>query len=267
MTGMSTEKLGQSVTRSMSDQDGISIPCIPSIAFFFEAALVPPRDIIISSDRMLDVNSACFVVFTSGTTGPPKGVVQRRSYLITYVVADVSHYSITDQDTVLHVVPVHQATGVGPTLLPFLSAGACVEFRSGGFDTAWTWERWRQGGITFFSGVPTMYMRLMRYFEEDIMTRQPPEAREQYVAGVRAIRILMCGTSALPGPVQDFWSRLRGKPIQTRYGATEFGVIIKTDPDSGDAPKNSVGRPVAGVTLKISDEGQLMVKSPFMFSK
>ena len=66
----------------------------------------------------------------------------------------------------------------------------------------------------------------MRYYEENI-AHQPPEIRDQYIAGARGIRAMLCGTSALPGPVQDFWNRIRDKPILTRYGATELERLLR----------------------------------------
>lgn len=252
--------------RSIGDKQGVDLPCISPIAAFFDRALLPVEDIVISSDRVLDMNAPAVVIFTSGTTGPPKGAVQRRHYLSGYAGADAAHYNVNEKDTVLHVVPVHHATGVGLTILPFLLSGACVEFRSDPFDAAWTWERWRQGGLTFFSGVPTMYLRMMRYYEETI-AKKPAEVRDQYIAGARGVRVMLCGTSALPAPLQGFWRDLRNRPILTRYGATEFGTVLKTDPDSLETPRDSVGRLVAGASLKITDEGHLLVKSPYMFSK
>ncbi|KAJ5135243.1 uncharacterized protein N7515_004521 [Penicillium bovifimosum] len=261
-----SEQTAQSVIRFMEEQKGVRIPCVSPIASHFSPTLIPADEMAISSGLVPDMNGAALVIFTSGTTGPPKGAVQRRSYISGNGEADADHYRITDQDTVLHILPVHHASGVGLTFLPFLAAGASIEFRSGSFDTAWTWERWRRDGLTFFSGVPTIYMRMMRYYEENI-ANQPPEVRDQYIAGARRIRVMLCGTSALPGPVQEFWHQLRNKPILTRYGATEFGAVIKTDLGSDGTPQNSVGRLAEAVTLKLTDEGEILLKCPYMFSK
>lgn len=56
----------------------------------------------------------------------------------------------------MHCLPVHHVTGIGTTFMPFVLAGATVEFRSGGFEPAAVWERWREGEVTLYSGVPTM---------------------------------------------------------------------------------------------------------------
>ncbi|KAJ5817120.1 hypothetical protein N7447_009353 [Penicillium robsamsonii] len=225
------------------------------------------QDIVLSAGQFSNPNQAGLVIFTSGTTGPPKGVVQRRGQLLENAELVADHYRITDQDVVQHMLPVHHATGIGITQLPFLVSGACVEFRSSSFDAAWTWERWRQGGLTVFSGVPTLYSRLKQHFE-DVIALLPPQEQASYIQGARKLRILLCGTSALPGPVQQFWTELMGgRPVLTRYGATEIGSIFKVDLNPVGTPANSVGRLEPGVSAKISGEGLLMVKGPYMFSK
>lgn len=193
----------------------------------------------------------------------------KRAFLHDCSESVADHFGITEQDVILHVLPVHHATGVGINFLPYIFAGACVEFRSGGVDIAWLWERWRKGGLAVFSGVPTIYMRMMRYFESKLAIL--PEAEKgEYIAGARGFRALLCGTSALPSPVQKFWiDILGGKRIVTRYGATEIGAIFKMPLDAGDIPDGSVGPVFPGVTVKLSegDEGEILVKSPYMFSK
>ncbi|KAL4887966.1 hypothetical protein BDV59DRAFT_211601 [Aspergillus ambiguus] len=238
-----------------------------TIAEHLDMAVVEREDITISSNRFLNLNKAGLVIFTSGTTGPPKGVVHRRGQLTENAEIIAEQYRITDEDTAQHLLPVHHATGIGITLLPFLISGACVEFRSGGFDPEWTWNRWRQPGITVFSGVPTIYTRMKQYFE-DVISPMPPHVRNEFIQGARRLRILLCGTSALPSPVQTFWTEiLGGKQILTRYGATEIGSIFKVDLDPADTPPNSVGRLEPGFSIKLTDEGLLLAKGPLMFSK
>ncbi|KAL2867250.1 uncharacterized protein BJX67DRAFT_381264 [Aspergillus lucknowensis] len=227
---------------------------------------LPAHSIIVSSDIVPNINAAALVIFTSGTTGPPKGAVQRRSYLTTAAEDVADHYRLTESDTVLHLLPVHHATGIGVTFLSFLLSGACIEFRGGSFDPAWTWERWRRGGVTVFSGVPTIYTRMMRYFNTHIAPLATQE-RAAYVDGARKLRVLLCGTSALPSPVHDFWSKiLGGKSILTRYGGTEFHAVLKAALD-GSTPVNSVGLVSPGVSLKLTEEGMVLVKGPNLFSK
>ena len=231
--------------------------------------LLSPSQIIISSERFLPDNQAGLIIFTSGTTGPPKGAVWSRGTIREAARSIVDFYDLTSSDVILHVLPVHHVTGITMTLTPFLMVGACIEFKSGSFSPEWMWKRWREGGLTYFSGVPTIYMRLMRYFTQFI---QPllKEEREEYVRGVNQFRGMLCGTSALPAPVQEFWTKLRnGKAMLTRYGGTEFGAVFKVPLEDQGIPIGSVGKLVPGMDVKLSegDEGEVLVRSPLMFSK
>ncbi|KAH6875180.1 hypothetical protein BKA58DRAFT_454024 [Alternaria rosae] len=249
----------------------------------FQAVVIQPPnarptlkagEIIISSDRTMDENAPAVVIFTSGTTGPPKGAVMRRSFVFDCALEVADHYQLIEDDVVLHVLPVHHATGVGINFFPSLVAGSCIEFRSGGFDEERMWERWKQGAsdtkqrITVFSGVPTIYMRMRRYYQQRI-SKLPADEIAKYVAGARQFRACLCGTSALPQPLDDFWKHLMQKPILQRYGATEFGAIFKMRLGDECVPEGSVGELASGVDAKLSggDEGEVLVKSPHMFSK
>ncbi|KAF1358646.1 putative AMP-binding enzyme [Lizonia empirigonia] len=244
------------------------------IASCIYATTLCSSDILISSDRPLEENAPGVVIFTSGTTGPPKGAVMRRSFVFDCALSVADHYRLAEDDVMLHVLPVHHATGVGINFFPFLISGSRIEFRSGGFDEVWMWERWKQGAtnprrrLTFFSGVPTIYMRMRRHYQR-YLVKLPSEELGKYIAGARQFRACLCGTSALPQPLNDFWSTLMQKNIVQRYGATEFGAVFKVRLDDKKVPEGSVGQIASGVDIKLSegDEGEVLVKSPHMFSK
>lgn len=260
--------LARSVIQHVNSR-GANIRCFDVLPHLVGAPSLTPYDIVISSGRCLDPDAPGVVIFTSGTTGKPKGSVMRRSYAYECATAIGDGYDLVSSDVVLHVLPVHHTTGLGTSFFPFLNFGACVEFQSSSFDPAWVWNRWRRGGITVFSAVPTIYMRMQWYYEQNLASL-PPQERETYVAGANQLRALFCGSSALQDRVQQFWTQLRGRPILTRYGASEFPGCIKVPADyDPQLPSGSVGMAVPGVELKLTegDEGELLVKSPFMFSK
>ncbi|KAJ9616417.1 hypothetical protein H2200_000135 [Cladophialophora chaetospira] len=228
-----------------------------------------PSQIQISSDAYFDLNKSGLVIFTSGTTGPPKGGVKRRGFFYDVASSFSDQHGIKEGDVVLHVLPVHHATGVTVTLIPFLYSGGCIEFRSGGFNVEWMWERIRQGKLAFFSGVPTIYMRLMAYYEKRLSSL-PAAELQPYVEGVNEFKALLCGTSALPRPLQQKWTKLReGRAILTRYGGTEFANAFTVTPWAEGVPDGSVGEKAPGVDMKLSegDEGEILTRSPLMFSK
>ena len=247
---------------------GVGYACI-QITPHLMRPLLPLDQMIVSSDAYFDLNKSGLVIFTSGTTGPPKGGVKRRGFFYDVATMFGDQYDMREGDAVLHVLPVHHATGVTLTLLPFLICGGCIEFRSGGFDVAWTWERIKKADLDFFSGVPTIYMRLMAHFEQHL-SKLSHDRVQEYIEGARRIRTMLCGTSALPRPLQDKWTKMRnGQRILTRYGGTEFGNAYTVSPWLEDVPDGSVGIKMAGVDMKLRSEpeGEVLVRSPIMFSK
>lgn len=251
------------------NRQGFNLGCFDVLPHLPQKPELSPYDITISSTKFLDGNAPGIVIFTSGTTGKSKGAVMRRSYTYETATAIGDGYEIVPTDVILHVLPVHHTTGLGTSFFPFLNFGACIEFQTNSFDPAWVWQRWRQGGITVFSGVPTIYMRLKWYFEKHISSL-PSMEQQEFINAANQLRALLCGSSALVDSVQHFWTSLRQRPILARYGASEFPGCIKigAEPDP-NLPVGSVGTAIPGVELKLSegDHGELLVKSPWMFSK
>jgi malonyl-CoA/methylmalonyl-CoA synthetase len=261
-------KLGQGLEEAINSGHDATFRSIRIRPYVMQPCM-KPEEFQISSDRYMDINKSGYVIFTSGTTGPPKGGVKRRGFLYDVATQFSDQHGIREGDLVLHVLPVHHATGITVTLLPFLWSGGTIEFRSGGFDTKWTWERIRKADLDFFSGVPTIYMRLMQYYEQ-VLSKLPDAP--QYVQGASRIRAMLCGTSALPRPLQQKWTALRGgSGILTRYGGTEFGNAFTVTPwlAKQGVPDGSVGTKGPGVDLKLSngDEGEVLIRTPIMFSK
>lgn len=256
-----------------------------SVHPYLNQPTIPAEQIILSQDHFLSETEPGLVIFTSGTTGPPKGAVMRRSFMSTSSQGIADWYHLTEADTVLHTLPVHHATGLAGTLLPFILSGACIEFQSGGFNAARTWERWRQGGLTVFSGVPTMYLRLMRHYEKNIKTMSPMWAAS-YVDAARSLRVLMSGSAALPNSLQEAWMKLLGgKRVMERYGSTEMGCVCATEPGDQSNPhvrlyilrqhsmlmvrQGSVGKLYPGIEVKLAngEEGEVLLKTVHGFLK
>lgn len=186
--------------------------------------LVPLRDIIISSQQTPDESRAGLVIFTSGTSGPPKGTVLPRLTLGMGVQNVIDLYSIESSDVMMHCLPVHHATGILVTFLPFITAGGCVEFHQK-FDAVTTWERWARGGITYFSGVPTIYSRLVTAYKQRLGVNQKLPI-ESYSATAAKFKGFLCGTSSPNARLRDDWKMLTGKRLIERYGASEIGIVF-----------------------------------------
>jgi malonyl-CoA/methylmalonyl-CoA synthetase len=267
LAGSSALDLGyelEKVTREGRDEN---FRCIP-IKDTLQTPCLSTEDIYISTNGSLDENAPGVVIFTSGTTGPPKGAVMRRSFTHDFAYQIADHYGFSEGDVLLHCLPVHHATGIGVMFFPPLIAGATIEFRSGGFDEEWMWKRWREGAVNpakrlaFFSGVPTIFMRMRRHYQQ-VLSKLQPALIAEYVAGARQFRAVLCGTSALPHPIAEFWTDLLQNRIVQRYGGTEFGAVYKVRMGDLDVPDGSVGERVAGYDVHLSggDEGEVLVKN------
>lgn len=261
--------MGEALTKEIRSTTNPDFALVP-IKSYEEEPQITLDDIKISSNPYHDPNGPGIVIFTSGTTGPPKGAVLKRAAVIDSSLCFAQQIGIKETDVLLHLLPVHHATGIWVSFFPFIQTGACIEFKSGGFDSQWTWNRWKQGGLTHFTGVPTIYMRMMRYYLEHI-TKLPLQEKQGYEAAARAFKVCLCGTSALPKPINDFWTKMmNGRRIVQRYGSTELGVVFNMSPDpSVQIPDGSVGELTAGVEMKLSegDQGEVLVRSFSMFSK
>jgi len=146
------------------------------------------------------------------------------------------------------------------------------------FSTRGVWQRWRESyasegkkvepNITVFSGVPTMYVRLLQGY--DTM-----DAKLQKISSnaARQLRLMMCGSSALPEPVMEKWEQVTGLRLLERYGMTEF-VMALSNPLHGERRAGFVGKPLPGVKVLIAEEaeaeagvGELCISSPAMFKE
>lgn len=262
-------KVGRDLAAEIVRTTNADFVCVP-VRLSAERQHIVPKDMVVASRGYRDLNYPGIVIFTSGTTGPPKGGVLPLAAITDGALSFAEQLRLQDTDTVQHLLPVHHATGIWVTFFAPLLAGACIEFKSGSFDPAWTWDRWREGGITYFSGVPTIYMRMMRHYQE-VLSKRPLHELAAYREAASKLRAALCGTSALPKPINDFWTALmNGRSIIQRYGSTEQGVIFNMPFEPNSAlPDGSVGEKCPGVDVRLSEgqEGEVLTKSFYMFSK
>ena len=105
----------------------------------------------------------------------------------------------------------------------------------------------RRRRLTFFSGIPTIYMQWRRYYQPDI-SRLPAGELAEYVTAARQFWPCLCGTSAFPQPLNDFWTDLMGTRTLQRYDATGSGAVFKVRLDDNNIEEGSVGGSQAVLT-------------------
>src|SRR5918999_727368 len=127
------------------------------------------------------------ILYTSGTTSRPKGVVTTHGNLHAQIESLVEAWAWSGGDHILHVLPLHHTHGIVNALLCALWAGATCEMLPT-FDARRVWDRFAEGGPTLFMAVPTIYAKLIADWES-----ASPAGREQRSRGARAVRVMVSG--------------------------------------------------------------------------
>ena len=211
------------------------------------------------------------IVYTSGTTGRPKGAVTTHAIIAAQIRSLVEAWAWTAEDHILHVLPLHHVHGIVNVLCCALWSGATCEFLPK-FDAARVWERFVQGdGLTLFMAVPTVYARLIAEWES-----AEPERREAMRAGCERLRLMVSGSAALPVPMLEKWRSISGHTLLERYGMTEIGMGL-SNPLHGERRPGHVGTPLPGVEIRLRGEddrpapdgtpGEIQVAGPCVFQE
>lgn len=214
----------------------------------------------------LDATADGLMLYTSGTTGRPKGVRLTHAALAATVASLEEAWRWRRDDRLLHVLPLHHTHGLVVALLGALWAGAETRFMA--FDAAGLWTALAEASV--FMAVPTIYAKLMQAY-----AAADPETRARWAAAARRLRLATSGSAALPASLLEAFRDATGQTILERYGMTEIGMAL-SNPYDGPRVPGAVGRELPGVSVDIVDEvgrptaagepGELRVRTPQMFS-
>ncbi|MEU6445504.1 acyl-CoA synthetase [Streptomyces sp. NPDC046979] len=207
------------------------------------------------------------VVYTSGTTGPPKGAVIPRRALSTTLDALADAWQWTGDDVLVHGLPLFHVHGLVLGVLGPLRRGGSV--RHLGRFSAEGAARELNDGATMLFGVPTMYHRIAESLPGD------PELAK----ALSGARLLVSGSAALPVHDHERIAAATGRRVIERYGMTEtlMNTSVRAD---GEPRAGTVGVPLPGVELRLVEEdgtpieerdgesvGEIQVRGPNLFTE
>jgi malonyl-CoA/methylmalonyl-CoA synthetase len=196
---------------------------------------------------VVDEARRAMIVYTSGTTGRPKGAVTTHAGLRAQVTALVQAWGWTADDRILLVLPLHHVHGIVNVLTCALWSGAVCEIVPR-FDADEVWRVIENGRLTLFMAVPTVYGRLIAAYDA-----ADDERRERMSAGCRGMRLMVSGSAALPVQTLERWRQISGHVLLERYGMTEIGMAL-SNPLHGERRPGFVGMPLPGVRARLVDE-------------
>ncbi|MGN9759872.1 acyl-CoA synthetase [Streptomyces sp. SD31] len=220
----------------------------------------------VSAPSVSDEDPA-LIVYTSGTTGPPKGAVIPRRAVTHTLDALADAWQWTGEDVLVHGLPLFHVHGLVLGILGPLRRGGSVR-HLGRFSTEGV-ARELNDGATMMFGVPTMYHRIAQALPEDPALAQ----------ALGKARLLVSGSAALPVHDHERITAATGQRVVERYGMTEtlMNTSVRAD---GEPRAGTVGVPLPGVELRLVEEdgtpiasydgetvGEIQVRGPNLFTE
>lgn len=243
-------------------------------------------------------DAPALLLYTSGTTGLPKGVVITHRNIYHQVTDLVSSWEWQPSDVALHVLPLHHVHGVVNLIGCAAYAGARLEFQP--FDAVSLWRQWA-GEIdirhdhaeststtatkvqlpkpNILMAVPTIYAKLL-----EAADKLPPSTIASAVENTLGpMRLMVSGSAALPVSVLEKWRNKTGHTLLERYGMTEFAMALsnpyREENETQRRWPGYVGQPLPSVRARIVDQetgeridvpgvsGELQVQGPTVFQR
>ena len=190
---------------------------------------------------------AAMILYTSGTTSLPKGVLTTHGNIEAQVRSLVQAWEWSQDDRILLFLPMDHIHGIVNILSCALWSGAVCEAMPV-FDADRVWDRACRGGLTLFMAVPDVYSRLIAAWE-----KAAPDRRRRMSEACGKMRLMVSGSSALPVPRLEAWRRITGHTLLERYGMTEIGMGL-SNPLHGERRPGYVGSPLPLVEVRLVDE-------------
>jgi malonyl-CoA/methylmalonyl-CoA synthetase len=210
------------------------------------------------------------ILYTSGTTSRPKGVVTTHANIAAQITTLVEAWQWSQDDHIVLCLPLHHVHGIINVVGCALWSGATCEMLPR-FDANAVWDRIASGKVTVFMAVPTVYVRLIAAWEA-----ATPQRRTVLSQACAKLRLMVSGSAALPVSTLHRWREISSHTLLERYGMTEIGMAL-SNPLRGERVPGSVGKPLPNVEVQLVDEsgrpvvpgtpGEIEVRGPSVFAE
>lgn len=228
-------------------RDGVTVAGLTAAgltAAGLDARSLPPHPVSLVLDRSARDDPA-LLLYTSGTTGTPKGALLSHGNLLASARAVSLAWRWSESDRLLLTLPLFHMHGLGVGINGSLLSGGQIVLRPR-FDAADVAERCRRGDISMFFGVPAMYQRLLSAGSAEAL---------------RALRLIVSGSAPLSPAQSDALAQAAGQRPLERYGMTET-VMLTSNLIDGPRKPGRVGLPLPGVELRLAADGEVQVRGP-----
>jgi malonyl-CoA/methylmalonyl-CoA synthetase len=217
----------------------------------------------------VDPGRRAFMLYTSGTTSKPKGVVHTHATIQAQIESLTEAWRWRSTDRIPLFLPLHHVHAAVNIQACGLWSGATIEALPS-FDMDAVLDRVAADAYTLFMAVPTIYVKLIEAIES-----LPEERRRAVVGGFSRMRLMVSGSAGLPASVHTKWAVLTGQELLERYGMTEIGMAL-SNPYDGPRRAGFVGTPLPGVEVRLVAEqggivagegvaGEIHVRGPAVF--
>lgn len=193
------------------------------------------------------------ILYTSGTTSLPKGVLTTHANIESQFSTLVKAWRWSESDHTIGILPLHHVHGIINVLSCALWSGATIHFLHP-FNAEGLFDLFQEGKINVFMAVPTIYYKLISTYQEFSKEKQV-----QLSATLEKFRLMVSGSAALPISVMEQWHQISGHYLLERYGMTEIGMAI-SNPYEGERRAGHIGQALPGVEIRLVDESYNLVK-------
>jgi long-chain acyl-CoA synthetase len=209
----------------------------------FEALIAeaePDREVAVTAD-----DDTAVILYTSGTTGTPKGAELTHGNLVRNVEASLALFEPSPDEVILGALPLFHSFGQTCGLNCAVAAGACLSLIPR-FDPGKALGIIERDGVSVFEGVPTMYAAMLAHPDRDSFD-------------VSTLRLCVSGGGAMPLEVMRGFEEAFGCPILEGYGLSETSPVASFNHPHMERKPGSIGTPIEGVEMRVVDGDRNLV--------